>query len=148
MPGDDDTWAILVHGRGAARDEALRSLAVVADLGLPALVISYRNDGIGPATDDGVGHFGAEEWHDLDAATTYALDALDEADELEVPILLFHGTADVDVPVGTSDALAAARPELVTYVRLPGVGHVRSWNANPEGYERELRSFVEKYALG
>lgn len=232
VPGEDDTWAIFVHGRGADRSEALRSLAVVAELGLPSLVISYRNDGTGPATEDGVGHFGAEEWRDLDAATAYALDAgasdlllvgfsqggsltanwllrseragtavgavldapllgmhrtlelqarqrgipepvipplltatkaisdlragvsfdrlepLDHAGDLATPILLFHGTGDVDVPVGTSDELAAARPDLVTYVRTADVGHVRSWNADPRAYESHLADFVREHALG
>ncbi len=232
VPGDDDTWAIFVHGRGARRAEALRSLGVVAELGLPSLVISYRNDGVGPETGDGFGRFGATEWHDLDAAVTYALDhgaaditligfsqggglvaewllgsdrsdlavaavldaplvamhdtlvlqaqargvpdpvippllfatkivaglradlpfdqlePLDHADELDVPILLFHGTADPDVPVSSSDELAAARPDLVTYLRYEGVGHVRAWNTHRQAYELALRDHLLRYAVG
>ena len=44
VPGSSDTWAIFVHGRGAGRDEALRMLPAVAELGLPCLVVTYRND--------------------------------------------------------------------------------------------------------
>ena len=61
------------------------------------------------------------------------------------PILLFHGTADATVPVATSDALAAARPDLVkTYERVPGAGHVRSWNLAPVRYEQDVRAFLAR----
>ena len=70
------------------------------------------------------------------------LNYLKRADELDAPILLFHGDADPTVPVGTSDALAEARPDIVTYVRVPGAGHVRSWNAGPAAYEEAVRKFL------
>jgi pimeloyl-ACP methyl ester carboxylesterase len=70
------------------------------------------------------------------------VDYLARAGELTVPILLFHGDADPTVPVATSDALAAARPDIVTYVRVAGAGHVRSWNADPEAYRTYLREFL------
>ena len=71
--GEDDTWVILVHGRRAGRDETLRALKVVADAGLPALAISYRND---PGTlndPSGYYQFGLTEWVDVEAAANYAL---------------------------------------------------------------------------
>ena len=34
---------MLVHGRGATREECLRALPVLHRLGFPALVVSYRN---------------------------------------------------------------------------------------------------------
>ena len=74
------------------------------------------------------------------------LNYLKRADELAVPILLFHGDADPTVPVATSDALAEARPDIVTYVRGAGVGHVRSWNAGPAAYESSVRDFLERVA--
>lgn len=232
VPGTDDTWAVFTHGRGASRAEALRTLQVAHELGLPSLVISYRNDGTGPSTDDGFGRFGATEWEDLDAAVSYALtqgaedvvlvgfsqgggitadwllrsdrsdeavaavfdapllglhdtlvlqarnrgipdpvippllwstklisdlradldfdqvEPVDHAEQLEVPILLFHGTADPDVPVETSDELAEARPDLVTYLRYEDVGHVRAWNTNRSEYEAALRAFLRQHAVG
>ncbi len=71
-----------------------------------------------------------------------AMDYLKRADELSAPILLFHGDADETIPVSVSDRLAAARPDLVKYVRVAGAPHVGSWNADPETYEREVRDFL------
>ena len=70
------------------------------------------------------------------------VDYLSKADELSVPILLFHGEADGTVFVETSDALAEIRPDIVTYVRSVGVDHVRSWNAAPAAYEAAVREFA------
>jgi pimeloyl-ACP methyl ester carboxylesterase len=72
------------------------------------------------------------------------LDFLRQANRLSVPILLFHGTDDTTVPVSTSDALARQRPDIVTYKRLEGVAHVRSWNHDPAAYEQALREFLAK----
>lgn len=63
-------------------------------------------------------------------------------DELEAPILLFHGDADRKVPVSSSDALAEARPDIVTYVRVADTEHVRAWNMDREGYESAVREFL------
>jgi pimeloyl-ACP methyl ester carboxylesterase len=71
-----------------------------------------------------------------------ALRLLVDADRLEVPLLLLHGSADRVVPVSTSDALAQARPDLVTYERFDGAGHVTAWNADPVRYDRALQGFV------
>lgn len=72
------------------------------------------------------------------------LNYLERADELTAPVLLFHGDADKRVPVEISDALAEARPDIVTYLRVAGAGHVRSWNADPAGYEAAVRTFLER----
>lgn len=220
--GPRDTWAVLVHGRGGARGEAFRVVPTLRELGLPALVVGYRNDPDAPASPDGRSGLGWTEWRDVEAATDYALDqgasgvvlvgysmggaivssylhrsadadrvvgvildapvldwgpvlraAADErgvprwltpvargvvtlrtglrwgdvdqierADEFDTPVLLFHGTADATVPVETSEAFAAARPDLVTYVPVAGAGHVASWNADPDAYDKHLRDFL------
>jgi alpha-beta hydrolase superfamily lysophospholipase len=71
-----------------------------------------------------------------------AQDYLRRAGELAVPILLFHGDDDTRAPLWVSEALAAARPGLVTYVMVPGATHVRSWNMDPEAYARHVRGFL------
>ena len=71
-----------------------------------------------------------------------AMNYLRRADELTTPVLLFHGGDDDTVPVETSDSLAEARPDLVTYMRVEDAGHVRSWNTDPEAYEAAVRDFL------
>lgn len=69
-----DTWAILVHGHGATRGEALRMIPLLHELGLTTLTITYRNDvGAAPSIDR-MHHLGADEWEDLEAAIGEALD--------------------------------------------------------------------------
>ena len=74
--GSRDTWVIFVHGRNSNRGEALRMLSTVAELGLPSLMITYRNDIYVdvPANPDGFHRYGQTEWEDLEGAAKYALD--------------------------------------------------------------------------
>jgi dienelactone hydrolase len=233
VDGRRDTWVILVHGYNAARTETLRTLAAVAAQGFPALAIGYRNDPGAPRTPDGLRHWGATEWRDLEAATRYALgqgasgvvlagysmggavvasflvssplaarvrgvvldapaldlgeviddgaedrtlpvlgtpvppaltevakgiaglrydldwgdlDYVDRAGGLRSPILLFHQGGDPTVPVAISERLARARPDLVTFERFGGDGHVQSWNVDRPRYERALRAFLDRVA--
>ncbi len=60
------------------------------------------------------------------------------------PTLLFHGDADATVPVALSDAFAALREDVVTYHRVPGAGHVRTWNVDREGCEGALAGFLDR----
>ncbi len=82
--------------------------------------------------------------YDLDWA---AVDYL-PADWLDVPALVFHGTADDLVPISTTDALAADRPDLVTAVRIRGAGHVRAWNADPAAYEQHVADLLDCATAG
>jgi len=77
--GDDeptgaDVWAVLVHGRGATREECLRAVPLLHHLGLPCLVPAYRNDADAPV--EAASHYGLgdTEWLDVEAAVLHALD--------------------------------------------------------------------------
>lgn len=74
VDGRPDTWAVLVHGRGATREEALRAVPVLHGLGLPCLVPAYRNDADAPAVKPGLYGLGDTEWRDVEAVARYALD--------------------------------------------------------------------------
>lgn len=84
---------------------------------------------------------------ELRAGVDYdALDQVANAEVFDTPILLFHGTADRTVPVSLSDRFAAARPDLVTYVRVEGAEHVTSWNVDRSRYESAVRDFLAEHA--
>jgi uncharacterized protein len=68
-------WAVLVHGRGAERDECLRAVPVLHDLGFTTLIPMYRNDIGAPESLDGRYSLGLSEWRDCEAALLYAVDA-------------------------------------------------------------------------
>jgi pimeloyl-ACP methyl ester carboxylesterase len=68
-----DIWAIMVHGRGANRQECLRALRPAWELGMTSLVISYRNDGLAPSAPDGRYGLGSTEWRDVEAAISFAV---------------------------------------------------------------------------
>lgn len=73
VDGSRSTWAIVVHGRRANRRGALPILPTLAKLGLPSLMITYRNDAEVPASLDRLYRYGQTEWEDLEAAADYAL---------------------------------------------------------------------------
>jgi alpha-beta hydrolase superfamily lysophospholipase len=74
VPADGDTWVVMVHGRGGSRREALRVLPALHGMGLPGLVVTYRNDVGAPRSPDGFYHLGDTEWTDLEAAVRFARD--------------------------------------------------------------------------
>jgi pimeloyl-ACP methyl ester carboxylesterase len=71
--GSDGRWAVLVHGRGARREECLRAVPVLHDLGFTCLIPMYRNDIGAPASSDGRYSLGLSEWRDVEAALVYAV---------------------------------------------------------------------------
>jgi alpha-beta hydrolase superfamily lysophospholipase len=74
-----------------------------------------------------------------------ALNELAQADSFRVPILLFQGQDDPLVPPADSQRFARTAPGPVTYVPVPGAGHIESWNANPAGYDARLGSFLASW---
>jgi alpha-beta hydrolase superfamily lysophospholipase len=73
VSGSPDTWAIMVHGRGASQEETLRAFAIAHEAGLSVMSISYRNDEGVAADPSGDFQYGITEWEDLEAAVEYAL---------------------------------------------------------------------------
>jgi acetyl esterase/lipase len=64
---------------------------------------------------------------------------------LGVPQVLFHGTADRDVPIEVSQAYARAAltaNDPVTYIELPGVNHFEVINPGSAAWERIVESLV------
>ncbi|HEV3128466.1 MAG TPA: hypothetical protein VGY32_05755 [Solirubrobacteraceae bacterium] len=71
--GRGSTWVIFVHGIDGTRAGGLRPLGELHRLGLPTLLIAYRNDPGAPRSPDGHIHLGMTEWQDLDAAARWAV---------------------------------------------------------------------------
>ena len=70
---DAKRWMIGVHGRGVRRQEALRGIIPFRAAGFASLIVSYRNDGDAPRSDDYRYALGDREWLDVEAAMRYAL---------------------------------------------------------------------------
>jgi alpha-beta hydrolase superfamily lysophospholipase len=67
-------WVVNVHGRGVRRSETLRAVEPFRDAGLTSLLVSYRNDGDAPRSDDYRYALGDREWRDIEPAMQYAID--------------------------------------------------------------------------
>jgi pimeloyl-ACP methyl ester carboxylesterase len=228
-----DRWLIGVHGRGVRRQECLRAVDVARRCGYTSLLVSYRNDGDAPASQDGRYGLGDTEWNDVDAAISFAidhgateivlmgwsmggatvlqaatrsqnrgvirglilespvidwistlnfqadllriprpvgavatqlisqdwsgrltgqsesidLDRLDfvaRAGELSVPILLLHSVDDGFVPADAARALAAARPDIVTYDEFAIARHTKLWNYDPDRWNNDIGSWLSR----
>jgi pimeloyl-ACP methyl ester carboxylesterase len=116
---------------GVILDAPMLNFGAAVDLGIREMGLPMFLSGIGKFV--ARIHFGID-WK--------ALNYLNRVDELAVPILLFHGDADTVVPVETSEALAEARPDIVTYHRVSAATHVRSWNMDPGKYETVVGEFL------
>lgn len=69
------------------------------------------------------------------------LEHVASADEIDRPILLFHGRHDTSVPFEPAEAFAAARPDLVTFLPYNG-DHVRGWNVMQDQYLDAVSDFL------
>ena len=72
-PARSDRWAILVHGRGARRQEGLRAVRPLHDAGLNVIIPSYRNDLGARSGPDGRYNLGLSEWRDIEDAGLLAV---------------------------------------------------------------------------
>ena len=74
QPRASGRWAVLVHGRGARREETIRAMPPLLGQGWTCLVPSYRNDEGVPSGSDGRYALGLSEWRDIEAAVAYAVE--------------------------------------------------------------------------
>lgn len=72
IQGNESIWAIHIHGLGSRRAGTLRGAKVATKLGHTSLIVSYRNEDVGP-TVSGVSTLGLEEVEDVSAAIEYAV---------------------------------------------------------------------------
>ncbi len=71
-----------------------------------------------------------------------SFDYLDRSEALSMPVLIFHGTDDVTVPVEASRQLADARSDLVRFEVVEGAGHGQSYNVDPASYGLQVLDFL------
>ena len=76
------------------------------------------------------------------AIDLHRLDFLRRAGELSVPILLLHSDDDGYVPAAASRALAAARPDIVSFESFTTARHTRLWNYDRQRWEGAIRSWL------
>lgn len=74
------------------------------------------------------------------------MDFVARAAELDRPILLLHSVDDGFVPATASAALAAARPDIVSYEEFAVARHTKLWNFDRTRWEDAIRNWLE--ALG
>ncbi|MGZ8631464.1 MAG: alpha/beta hydrolase [Actinomycetota bacterium] len=71
-----------------------------------------------------------------------ALDYLADTSRYEVDFLVFHGTADTTVPIGTSREFAELLPAQVQLIECDGAEHIGCWNLDPAGYAEHVARFL------
>jgi fermentation-respiration switch protein FrsA (DUF1100 family) len=71
------------------------------------------------------------------------LDNLDRITRINCPILIFHGTADMLVPITMGRELAAAAAGPVEFVMIEGSGHNDTYEMGGKAYRDKLATFVK-----
>jgi len=78
------------------------------------------------------------EWSELDQVA--------RADQFDVPILAIHGAQDEVSPIEITEAFAAARPDIVQFLRFEQGGPGDLWNVDSARYEPAVMSFIDGLA--
>ncbi len=74
------------------------------------------------------------------------MDYVEGLEELQIPILLIHGTEDQTVPYGIAEELAEKRPDLIRFESFAGARHVKSWGKDTDRYEALVGEFLARVA--
>ncbi|KDA07146.1 phospholipase/carboxylesterase [Microbacterium sp. CH12i] len=70
-------------------------------------------------------------------------DWVHRAEELNVPMLILHGTRDDSVPISVSEALRHRRPDLVELETFDS-GHTLAWNSDPSRWRSAVSAWLAK----
>jgi len=72
------------------------------------------------------------------------LDYLADADRtIRQPVLIHHGTDDLNVPLEESLELVEANPDLIQLIQVEGAGHVESFDVDRQKYVDEVIGFLQ-----
>ena len=71
-----------------------------------------------------------------------ALDLVTRAEELTVPTLILHSVDDGYVPADSSRALAALRPDIVTYNEFTVARHAKLWNYDEQRWNSAISRWL------
>jgi len=71
------------------------------------------------------------------------LDNIGRIRRMHCPILIFHGTADLLVPITMGHAVAAAAGGPVEFVMIEGAGHNDTYDMGGNAYKAKLAAFVK-----
>jgi alpha-beta hydrolase superfamily lysophospholipase len=72
------------------------------------------------------------------------LDFVRRANELRLPILLLHSDDDGYIPADASKALAAARPDIVTFEEFATARHTKLWNYDADRWNAAITAWLTK----
>jgi len=111
--------------------------------------VGYFSGGLGPWFGRTIGRLPVEVAL-LYARIRYGLDLTqaNPADAIQhspVPILLIHGTRDVNILPRHSQALAQLDPKHAELWLVPGAAHCGGWGAGPKTFERRVVGWFAKY---
>jgi uncharacterized protein len=98
------------------------------EMGLPAFAVNPVEWAVGARID--------VDWD--------GLDALQHTEDFHLPVVIFHGADDKEVPLNLSEDFAAKLPRWTTMYAVSQAGHTQSWNVNPKLYERRLEAFLNE----
>ncbi len=68
---------------------------------------------------------------------------LETAPHARIPLLIIHGTADENIPVGQSRRIVRAADGRAQYWEVPGAGHMGAFSQEPAEYARRIFTLFE-----